>query len=125
MDFELLEAQAGLTEGQKRSLRRIEEGRRRALAAVEAAYLGLTEEACQGYVDAVLAAALPEGARSVLETVSGAVEDYRARGGAAELLREDSDNALKLTVRLYRQGGGAPASAGAVTAGSAPSSGRS
>lgn len=102
MDCEALLACSGLSEGQLGEVSRIENPRVRALAAVEAAYLGLSAEACVTYVDAVLARSLPAPAQKLLSSLTGAVEKYRAIGGDAELLREDSDNGVKLTVRLAR-----------------------
>lgn len=102
MEYEELMARVGLSEGQLREAARIREPRLRALAAVEMAYLGLDPQECAGYVDRVLASTLPAPARKLLSSVSGAVEKYRAIGGEAELTREDSDNGVKLTVRLAR-----------------------
>lgn len=102
MDFDNLLACVGLTETQLREVSRLREPRVRALAAVEMAFLGLSAAECGGYVDRVLTSTLPPSAQSLLSSVSGAVEKYRAIGGEAELLREDSDNGVKLTVRLSR-----------------------
>lgn len=102
MEMEALLAGAGLSEGTLRQVERIRDPRLRALAAVEAAYRGLSEEAAGAYVDEVLAATLPESARRVLTAVAGAVEKYRAIGGEVQLFREDADNGVKLTVRLSR-----------------------
>ncbi len=102
MEIEALLAGAGLSEGARRQVERIREPRLRALAAVEAAYRGLSEADAGAYVDEVLAATLPENARRVVTAVAGAVEKYRAIGGEAQLFREDADNGVKLTVRLSR-----------------------
>ena len=102
MDCESLYAGAGLSEEAARELARIGDGRVRALAAVEASFLGLDARSCGAYVDEVLARSMPAPAQKLLASVTGAVEKYRAIGGNAELLREDSDNGVKLTVRLAR-----------------------
>ena len=102
MDSDNLLACVGLTQDQLREVSRLREPRLRALAAVEMAFLGLSPAECGGYVDRVLASTLPPSAQSLLSSVSGAVEKYRAIGGKAQLLREDFDNGVKLTVRLSR-----------------------
>lgn len=120
MDFESMQALCGLSPVYSHALCRIADPRLRALAAVEMAYLHIPPGESERYVDAVLSTVLPEGCRELLDCVAGAVKAHNAKGGAAELKREDADNCLKLTVRVYRPTGEAPGSKAAEPAHSVP-----